>query len=346
MNKTELMNIISALLKADSVSGDEKSISNIATTLLSDSFTVKVNSAYNLTAEVCRNHNAKEHIMLDAHMDEIGLVVTSVDDNGFLRVSPYGGVDTRLCASAEVTVYGERPLRGIIASLPPHLCTDDKAKKAMKPDEILIDIGYSKKQAEKLVSPGDNVVFCGEVTKLLGSQITSKALDDRAGCAAVMCAALMLRDIPLGCNVTLNLSTQEEVGIRGAKTTAYTVSPTMAITVDVSYGNCPNTPPDKCGKIGEGPMIGFSPVLDREMSRELVNIAKEKSIACQYEIMSEETGTNADAISLSKSGVKTALLSIPLKYMHSPVEVVDVDDIFATAQLIFEYVKKVGGCNE
>lgn len=96
MNKTELMNIISALLKADSVSGDEKSISNIATTLLSDSFTVKVNSAYNLTAEVCRNHNAKEHIMLDAHMDEIGLVVTSVDDNGFLRVSPYGGVDTRL----------------------------------------------------------------------------------------------------------------------------------------------------------------------------------------------------------------------------------------------------------
>ncbi len=331
MNTVELLK---ELTSAVGVSGAENNIVNLLVDKLSSYGTVEVDVLNNVYLTFGEGY----HFLLDAHLDEIGFVVKSITDDGFIKVSNVGGVDRRMLLATEVSIWGDKEYRGVISTLPPHLQKADDEKKAPSIDDISIDIGLSKQEAEQHISLGDRVTFKRNFTMLLGNQISSSVLDDRAGVCAILLALDELKNAD--CKVTVMFSSQEEVGTRGAKVGAYNRNVDEAIVVDVSFGYSPLCKKSDCGEIGKGPMIGFSPILDKSISNSLVSVSKQNDIPYQIEVMGGgHTGTNADVISISEFGIKTALISIPQKYMHSPIEVVDTTDIENVSKLIVSYIK-------
>lgn len=281
------------------------------------------------------------HLLLDAHMDEIGMIVTYIEDSGFLRVAGCGGMDRRIVLAAPVTVHGcKGPVRGVVCSTPPHLSKGEA--KNPKIDEIYIDIGLDKESAVEAISPGDRVTISAPSRPLLGDQVSGKAIDDRAGCVSLLCALEYLKDTQPTCSLSVLFSSMEEVGGQGAKTAAFQVNPTHAIAVDVSFAHTPDAAREKCGLIGQGPMIGIAPILDNAMTDKLFALAKQEDIPSQPEVMGGRTGTNADSIVTTRGGVATGLISIPQKYMHTPIETVTVSDVENTGKLIAAYIRSLG----
>ncbi len=288
------------------------------------------------------NQGSDRRILLDAHIDQVGLIVTSINEKGFLKIAPCGGADRRTLPGQPVQVLGKETVTGVVCCLPPHL-VDGGEDKVPSVDEMAVDIGLTKEEAEAVVEPGDRIVFLTEPQDLLGSRITAPALDDRAGCAVLLRAVQMLASYDLkNCAVSVLLSTREETGEQGAKTAAFWLDPTEAIVVDVSFAEQPGVSSEKSGKLGAGPMLGIAPGLDRKMGAEIAEIAKQEEIPFQYEVMGGPAGTNADQIGVSRGGVRCAMLSIPLRNMHTPTEIVDLQDLEHTAQLIAAYIGRVG----
>ncbi|MDE6660096.1 MAG: M42 family peptidase [Eubacterium sp.] len=333
----ETYNLIEKLVSVPAVGGDEERIITVLKEILSPYGEVEVDAVNNV---IC-TFGSGYHILLDAHIDEIGLIVTSIADDGFLKVAACGGVDKRMLLGSEVTVWGKETLCGVISTLPPHLQKASDEKKVTEVSEISVDVGLDKETAEKLIPLGSKITFKRQFTKLLNNQISSNCLDDRAGVASLILALDELKKLPI--KVTVLLSTQEELGTRGAKSGPYGRIVDEAIAVDVSFGYTPGCDKEECGEIGKGAMIGISPTLDKNISKELVEAAKESNIQYQLEVMNGRTGTNADVISISENGIKCGLLSIPLKYMHSPVEVVDLSDVESVSNLIVAYAKRKAG---
>ncbi len=276
-----------------------------------------------------------ETVLIEAHIDEIGLIVTDIE-NGFLKVAPIGGVDAKMLAGMRVKIHGNETVLGVVCSTPPHLKKD--GAEAPSFDNIYIDTGLGN-SAEKIISIGDHVSFTCDFNQLKNNRVTAKSLDNRAGVAAVLLAAEMLKQENISKNITVLLSDQEETGGAGAKTATFGIEPSYAIVVDVSFGNQPGVL--ECGNLGDGAMIGVSPLLSHEATETLKKVAKAQNIKHQMEIMGGRTSTDADHITLSKTGVKTALLSIPLRNMHTPVEVVDLNDIKSVAEIIAGFVKEL-----
>lgn len=332
------------LCETTSVSGQENKASQIAMEFLKDySDDVKIDKFGNVIAmKKSKNKNAKI-LMLDAHIDEIGMIITAIDDKGFLKVASCGGIDRRLLSAQEVTVHGtNKSLLGVIGSKPPHLEKDDEKKQVPAVEDIFIDIGLSKEQAEEFICLGDRVTINSTYNELLNDRISVKSLDDKAGVVTILEALRLLKGKELNVNLAVLFSVQEETGTTGAKIGAYNINPDMAIAVDVSFALTPDAKPNECGKMGDGVMIGVSALLDKKLSDKLISIAKEKEIKYQIEVLTgRSTGTNADPIITTRGGVTTGILSIPQKYMHTPIEVVDLKDIKSTASLIAEYALSI-----
>ncbi|MBO5796774.1 MAG: M42 family peptidase [Clostridia bacterium] len=286
----------------------------------------------------CGKDESLPTLMLEAHIDEIGFVVTGVDDKGFLQVSAAGGVDNRVITATEVVVHGDKPYAGVFCSVPPHLGGGDLPAVTDRG----IDVGMTAEEAKEHIPVGSFVAFRPQYAPLLGERVTATSLDDRAGVAVVLRCLELLKDKPLPCRLAVLFSVQEEMGLRGATAGAFAVNPVAAISTDVSFATAPGEKGDITAKLGGGPLIGVSPSLDMALSRRLVALAKAADIPFQYEGMGGFTGTNADKIGVSRGGVRTALLSIPLRYMHTPVEVADLRDIENTARLMAEFVEHWG----
>ncbi len=334
-NFAELSAMLEALCNAKGVSGAENEAAAVASQMLGKYMPVSVDALGSVTG---RKQGRGAHILLDAHLDQIGLIVTAVDADGFLKFAKCGGADRRVLAAAEVTVHGKEKLFGVITSTPPHLAKPEEALKALPFDEMAIDIGLSKEDAEKLVSPGDRVTFNGSYLQLLGNRVCSPSIDDRAGVAAVLRCLEILEEKGVDSNLSIMFSVQEETGGSGAQAAAFTAQADEAIAVDVSFASAPSVSDEKYASLGKGTMIGFAPSLDYKMSRTIENIAKDKNIPYQPEVMGGKTGTNCDEIQVSGKGVKTALLSVPLRNMHTACEVCDLEDIENTARLMAEYI--------
>lgn len=277
-------------------------------------------------------------LVLDAHIDQIGMIVTHITDEGFIKMQNLGGIDRRLLPAQPVVIHGKQDLPGVICSVPPHLSSGDS--KVISFDEAAVDTGMTREELEKLVSLGDTITFDVKCRGLIGSRITSGALDDRCGAAAILYALELLNGCTAAYNVTVIFSVQEELGERGAKIGAYELNPDIAIAVDVSFAYAKSEDENKCGYLGKGPMIGISPSLDRELSNELINTAKTSEIPFQTEVMNGLTSTNADQYSVSRCGSRTCTVSIPLRNMHTPAEVIDIKDVELTAQLLAEFIKE------
>lgn len=335
MNTVELLKKITTPV---GVSGDENNeIVPALVDMLKPYGDVQVDCMNNVFCTIGEGY----HFLLDAHLDEIGMVVKSITDDGFVKVDKCGGIDCRMLLASEVTIHGKEDVKGIVSTLPPHLQKDDN-KKAPEIDDIAIDIGMSKQQAEDVISLGDRVTFKRNFTQLLNNQVSSSCLDDRVGVASILLAIDMLKDVDA--KITVMFSSQEEIGIRGAKIGPYSKKVDEAICVDVSFGYTPFSKKEDCGIVGQGPMIGISPILDKSMYSKLTEVANKNNITYQTEVMGGgSTGTNADVITVCENGIKTALISIAQKYMHSPIEVVDTSDVENTAKLIACYVKERAG---
>lgn len=339
MNIKEL---IFELCSVFGVSGSEEPAIAVAKKYLDNIAETTTDNNGNLYA-VFGNKNAEKTILLDAHIDRIGFMVTDIDENGFVKVDKCGGIDVRTLQDSELVLQNDSSISGVVCCLPPHL-SDGKEDKAAPISKTWVDFGMPYDEVAKHIKIGDLLTYKTSPKELLGNRISSSALDDRCGVAALIrCAELLSDASDLKYKIVILLSSQEETYGTGAKTGAYKIDADEAIAVDVSFAS----QPDITGmyskiELTKGPMICLSPILSRPMSDKLTEIAKKLNIPYQLEPISGITGTNADHISVSKSGVKTAVVSIPQKYMHTPAEVIDTDDVENTARLIAEYIKNGG----
>ncbi|MGN1034203.1 MAG: M20/M25/M40 family metallo-hydrolase [Oscillospiraceae bacterium] len=320
------------------VSGQEPSGMAEFKTMLTTYGTIKSDNLGNIIVTKKATNKAKNDIMLDAHIDEVGMVVTDITQEGFLKVAASGGLDPKICYGAEVIVVGKKHLKGIVCTIPPHL--KSSAQRGI-PDvnQLFIDIGLNASKAKEFIQPGTKIVWNANFLKLQNNIFAGKALDNRASCAALCHALELLKELEFK-NTELNVifSAQEEVGGHAAGCAAYGLKPTYCIVVDTTFAAGPGIK-NVYGKLGGGPMVGISPFLNQDFSNTLINIAKKNKLPYQLEVMGGETGTNVDHFTAVLYNQKPALLSIPIKYMHSPVETVDLDDIKSTAKLIAEFVK-------
>ncbi len=274
-------------------------------------------------------------LMLDAHIDQIAMTVTNIDDNGFLTVAKAGGIDIRALPSRRVTVHGREKVTAVFCATPPHLAR--KGVKYTDISEIKLDTALGER-AKDIISVGDLVTFSAKPQMLKGSRVTGRSFDDRAAVACLIETAKRLSGKKLPFNVAFVLSDGEELGLRGTRTAAFKINPDEAVAVDVSFGDGIGIADTDCKKLGKGGMIGISPALDRGISNKLISIAKEKNIPYQTEVMGASTGTDADMIAVTREGVRACTLSIPLRNMHTEVEILDIKDLEAVCELLCEYI--------
>ncbi|MGN0630666.1 MAG: M42 family peptidase [Ruminococcus sp.] len=333
----DLRNILKTLSESAGVSGNESSAGETALELLKkycpDAYTNNMGSVVGTINSSCEN---APHILLDAHLDQVGFIVTAITDEGFVKVGSVGGLDMRIMPAQNVSLHGTKTISGVIASIPPHLSGGDR--KVSEVTDLLIDTGYTKEELSAIISLGDRVTFDTPFLQLAGENIAAHSMDDRCGIAAVLYALELIDTENLPCKLSVLFSSQEEVGECGAETAAYSLNPDIAVAVDVTFAMGHGDDPVKCGKLGMGPMIGISPTLSAEVSRSLMNTAKEKDIPWQTEVMNGTTGTNADRFSVSRGGVKSCTLSVPLRYMHTPSEVISIEDVRNTGKLLAEWI--------
>lgn len=282
----------------------------------------------------------KGKIMLMAHLDEVFMVITELKDNGFLSFKG-NGIDAKTLVSKEVIIHGKESVQGIIGIKPPHLMNEEDRKKAITIDTLSIDTGYSKESLAELVQPGDFVTIKGNYKELLNNNVSVKTVDDRGGVVALYRCAKELKNINHDLDVYFVCSAQEEVGHRGAKTATNRINPDIGIAVDVTFD---------CGryglehgdtKLGKGGVICIGPNIHPKVRKYLMEICKEYSIPYQVEVEGGDTGTDAWDIQIASKGVATLLISIPLKYMHTSVETVNMDDIKNVGYMMAKLIENI-----
>lgn len=287
--------------------------------------------------------NSKDNIkiMLAAHMDEIGLMVKDIEENGFLRFTNIGGIDPRTILGQEVIVHGKKSLFGVIGSKPPHLQDPEDANNSIKMEDMTIDIGLSKEEVENYISIGDTITINRELMNLENNRVAGKAIDDRAGIAVLFQCIKELSNMKHDADVYFVSTVQEEVSMAGALTSTYSINPDVGIAVDVGFGTTPELNKYDSIELGKGPGITLGANIHPGLRKKLVLIAKEFNIPYQMEINAGPTGTDARAMQITRKGIPSLVLSIPLRYMHTSVEVVDMIDIKNTAKLLAFFISAI-----
>ena len=281
-----------------------------------------------------------KRLLLDAHMDEVGAIVTGHKE-GFLRFRPLGGVDPRMLCDREMLLLTEPERLAVTACLPPHVQSGKDEDEASPVDKIYLDAGLAPEEAERLVPVGTPAVYRGGFAALGGDLISAKALDDRA-CMVAILRALELMGDKLAWDVYVLFSTQEETTSVGAITAASEIAPHACIAVDVTHAVTPDAPKDGCFKLGGGPTVGIGPNADRRMAAQFLALAEKLHIPVQTEVMAGHSGTNAWPVQICREGIVTSVLSLPLRYMHTPIETISLSDLDATARLLSAYVTRAG----
>ena len=301
---------------------------------------VYIDAFYNVVGLKKGQSSNPKDVLLTAHYDEIGLIVTDIEESGFLRFAPVGGVDVKTIGAMEVTVHAKHDIFGVIGAKAPHLIAPEDKDKAVKFDDMRIDIGFSGEKAKELVRIGDMVSFNSPAKKLMNNRIAGKSLDNRCGVAALVEVLKELQTLKHQHNVYLVATVQEELGLIGAICTSYGIDADLAIAIDVCHGDMPGTPADSAFPLGKGTAIAVGPILNREHVKACIELCKDDKIPYQIDPENADTGTEAAAHAIAKEGIPVILLSIPSKYMHTPVEMISVDDVIATGRLAARYIAR------
>ena len=298
---------------------------------------VKIDSLGSVIAVKRSNKPNAPKLMIEAHCDEIGLIVTSITDEGYLTFANVGGVDERTLPSTEVTVHGKEDLWGVIGIKPNYLLEQGKTARLK---ELAVDTGLSAEKVKELAAVGDSITLAQSVGRLGKKQFSGKSLDDRASVAAIMRVMKNIKDLDIDIDVYAVAAVQEEVGCRGGKTTAYGINPDMAVAIDVCHGITPDNS-DNAFEVGTGTVLSIGPNLHPKLTDELFAVSKRHGIKVSTDVDGGNTGTDAWEIQVACDGVPTALISIPLKYMHTSVETLAVSDVKATVNLLTEFIKEI-----
>lgn len=288
----------------------------------------------------CGKPGAKK-LLLDAHLDEIGLIVIGIED-GFLRFRSIGGVDPRMLPDRELTILTPTPLFGVVSCLAPHVQKPGDSDKSVAIEDLMIDIGMGQEEAVKAVPIGTPIVYRGGCFPLGDEQICGKSLDDRACFVTLLRAVELLRDKALDVDLYIVGSVCEETGGSGAKAATFAVAPDYCVAVDVTHGKTPDGPKDRSCELFKGPSIGVGPNMTRWMTARMVAKAKAEEIPYQLGVMEGRTGTNGWHMQIIREGIATSVLSLPLKYMHTPMEVLALEDVEQVAKLLCAFTENLG----
>lgn len=341
-----MKNLLKELSNASGVSGFEGNIREIIENELKDHVDeIETDNMGNIIAVKKGKDNGKK-IMLAAHMDEIGLMVRHIDKKGFIKFSKIGGISDQMLLNQEVYIHTDNgKVLGVLGSKPPHRMKPTEKKKVIEYENMFIDIGASnKEEAEKMVSVGDSITIKHEFSELQGSIVTGKAFDNRVGCLILIETMKRLKTDATIYGVG---TVQEEVGLKGAKTSAFRINPDLAIALDVTIaGDHPGIKEeDAPAKLGGGPAIiltdasGRGIITHPKVKNLLIEATEEEEIPYQLEV-SEGGTTDATAIHLTREGIPTGVLSVPTRYIHTPVEVVSLDDVENTVKLLVAAIEK------
>jgi putative aminopeptidase FrvX len=300
-----------------------------------------------LGSSIARLGDASPLLAVVGHIDEIGLVVTHVDEKGFLWFAPIGGWDPQVLVGQRVAVRGRKGVvPGVIGRKPIHLLEAEQRKKAVELKRMHIDVGAAdREEAAELVRVGDPVTIAAEPLRLAGERLAARAMDNRLGAYVALEALRRCHERgSLGASFAAVAAVQEEIGLYGARTSAFEVRPDLALAVDVTHAtDAPGVEEKEIGShpLGSGPAIGRGSTLSPKVFELLVETAEEAGIEHTILASGRGTSTDADAIQISRSGIPTGLVSIPLRYMHSPVELVDLGDVEAAVELIAAFASRL-----
>jgi tetrahedral aminopeptidase len=279
-------------------------------------------------------------IMLAAHSDEIGLMITSILDNGFLRFTSVGGINAASLVAQDIIIYGKESIFGVIGIKPPHLTPEEEREKPLKTKDLFIDTGLSKKELEKKVSIGDIAVIKRQPLALQNSIISSRQLDDKAGIAVMLVVAHELKKISHNSNIYYAATAQEETGCRGSATASYKINPDIGIVLDVGFGLTPDMPPETAS-LGKGPAVAIGGRFNPKLTKKFIEVCKQYNYEFQYEASPSSSGTDTESLQINREGIPCILLSIPLRYMHTSVETIDVKDVETTGKAIARFINEI-----
>ncbi len=338
------LDFFQTLLATPSPSGYESTVQQIVRDYVAP-FADEVRTDLHGNVIVAKNPDSPLRVMLAGHCDQIGLIVQHIDDNGFLYVQPIGGWDPEVLIGQRMTVWTQAgPVFGVIARKPIHLLTEEERKQVPKMKDLWLDIGAANRdEAVKRVRIGDAVTVELAFRTLPNQLAVSPAMDDKAGCWVVIEALRRAcQGKKLACGLFAVSTVQEELGLRGAKTAAFGVDPQVGVAVDVTHAtDCPSIEKKEEGdvRLGRGPVIHRGPNMSHKVVERLIQAADEHQIAYQLAASARATGTDANAIQVNRAGVATGLISIPNRYMHSPVEMISLDDIDRAADLLARFAE-------
>ena len=343
------MKFLKQLLETPSATGAEIGVAELVRERLAPTADEVQTDVMGSVHAVLKGRAAGPSLMLSAHMDEIGLMVTYISDDGFLSVAAVGGVDAAILPGLRVDVHASNslePLRGVVGRKPIHLISPDERKNVTPIDQLVIDVGLPGKRVKKLVRVGDVITFGVGFERFGRNMAVSRAFDDKAG---VWIAVRVLEQLAKAGRAQGDFiaaaTVQEEIGVRGATTSAYGVNPDVAVAFDVTHAtDYPGIQQTKFGKIvcGGGPVIARGPNINPAVFERLVAAAEAEGIPYQIEAEPAVTGTDARAIQVTRGGIPTGLVSVPLRYMHTPTEVVCLDDLDATVRLLVRFALDLG----
>lgn len=332
---TVLQNDLAALCRLCGVSGFEFNISAyVKERFLAFCDSVDVDFMGNIVG-VFNESSGANPVVLEAHCDEVGMVVTKVDENGFLRFAAVGGVDKSLLPACEVYIHSKGEVYfGVISARPPHL----KEYENESSSELVIDAGFSPAEAAEKIEIGSFVSFASSPVFTDDGYVFSKSLDNRIGLLTLLKCGEELKNSHFGGKVIFVASVQEELGLRGAYVACSSLMPKFAVAVDVTHGTNPKVSEDNGFSLKSGVSIGISPSLNSYLSDLLIAAAQKFEIPFTREVMPGCSGTDAWAIQVAGLGIPTALLSIPVRYMHSPSETAALCDINSCVELILKFL--------
>jgi len=329
---------IKTLTQKSAVSGSEHSLAKYLLKVFKDKCGESCVDPMGNVIGVKKSTTGCGAVMLEAHMDEIGLMINHIDEDGFLYFVPVGGIDPRILPGNQVIVHGKKDFPGVVGAKPPHVMTADEYDTALGFDRLYIDVGMNQQQASECISIGDVVTFMGEYTPLKENFVSAKCMDDRASLAILIGVLDLLCETQLEYDLYVCACVQEEVGLRGSVTAAFSINPDFAVAIDVTHAT---TPDESKGtfKCGCGPVVCKGPNIHPGLVDSFLKVLKKQEIPYEIEIEGGNTGTDAWAIQTAREGIPTMLLSLPLKYMHTPIETLKVDDARMCAEALCSFLE-------
>ncbi|KHD34900.1 aminopeptidase [Clostridium acetobutylicum] len=330
--------LLRELCLKDAPSGAEKELYDVVNREFSKFGNVEIDELNNIY--INKRGNGAGKIALMAHGDEIFLMISGFEKNGFLKFKAVG-IDPKVLISQEVKIHGKREVLGIIGVKPPHLMNDKEKEAAIPASELLIDTGFSTDKLKEIVNIGDYVTIKRDFYELLNGNVACKAMDNRASITAMYVCARELNKVAHNADVIFICSCQEEVGHRGAKMSAYKTKPDICIAVDVTFDGGKLGDPDRENEVGGGPVICIGPNIHAKVRKKVIETANKYNIPYKVEVEPGNTGCDAWDTQISRDGIPSLLISVPEKYMHTSVEMVNIEDIENTGKLIAKFIEEL-----